>query len=170
MGEKILSLKPGSSEMDESSFEHLIDVFVTEAVSSAKNEICALKAQREGRMREARAFRALALAQRVHWNKALMLLRGKASSTDDNLADTVRMLESSIHTYKAMLGETNGAVKGFVDQFLRTARNHLGILKKSTERETTYFVCRICGFIAMEKKPESCPVCGAIQEKFEEVS
>jgi len=34
-------------------------------------------------------------------------------------------------------------------------------------RETTYWVCRICGYVADGVLPESCPVCGAPRERFD---
>ena len=34
------------------------------------------------------------------------------------------------------------------------------------ERETTYHVCQVCGYVADGVLPEICPVCGAGKEKF----
>ena len=157
--------------MNETSARHLATVFITEAVAAARNEILAQKADHEGRVREARLFRSLALAQQVHSGKALMLLRGKASLTEDNLADTIQTMEHSIERYRSILEEVEGAAKNLTDQFLRTAKNHLGLLKRCTgqKEETVYHVCRICGFIAVDKVPDRCPVCQAIREKFKTV-
>jgi rubrerythrin len=37
------------------------------------------------------------------------------------------------------------------------------------ERETSYFVCGVCGYIAEDHAPENCPVCGAVQSKFKRI-
>jgi len=153
--------------MDEKAYQHLATTFVLETVAAAKNEIRARKAFREGSSQAARLFRALTSAQSVHSNKGLMLLRGKISSTDKSVDDLMQTLERTVATYESMLEEVEGAVRRFVDQLLRTTRNHLGLLRKYSEQEEKiYCVCQICGFIATEKAPEHCPVCQAVKEKF----
>ena len=157
--------------MNEKDHQHLATAYVLEAVAAAKNKIHARKADQEARWQAARLFKALTSAQLVHSNKGLMLLRGKISSTDENLANLVQTLERSLATYEAILAEVEGAPRGFVQQLLRTTRNHLGLLRKYDEcEEKTYFVCQICGFIATDKLPERCPVCQAVQEKFLEIA
>jgi rubrerythrin len=157
--------------MKEKAYQHLATAFVLETVAAARNEIRARKAGREGRSEAARLFRALVSAQSVHSNKGLMLLRGKLSSTDKSIADLRRTLERSVATYESSLEDVEGAVRRFVDQLLRTTKNHLGLLRKYNEQEeTTYCVCQICGFIAIDKVPERCPVCGAVKEKFLEIA
>ena len=157
--------------MNEKAYQQLATAFVLETVAAAKNEIRARKAAREGSSKAARLFRALTSAQSVHSNKGLMLLRGKISSTDKSIADLMQTLEQSVATYESILEEVEGAVRRFVDQLLRTTRNHLGLLRKYNEQEERiYCVCQICGFIAIDKVPERCPVCGAVKEKFLEVA
>lgn len=157
--------------MDEKTYQHLATAFVLESVAAAKNGIRARKAESEARSKAARLLRALTRAQSVHSNKGLMLLRGKISSTDDNLADLMQTLERSVVTYEGILEEVEGAARGFVDQLLRSTRNHLGLLRKYNEQEEkTYCVCQICGFIAIDKVPERCPVCQAVKEKFLEIA
>ena len=36
------------------------------------------------------------------------------------------------------------------------------------ERETTYHVCTVCGYVSDGVLPEECPVCGALKEQFKE--
>ena len=153
--------------MNEKAYQHLATAFVLETVAAAKNDIRLRKAAREGRSKAARLFRALMSAQSVHSKKGLMLLRGKISSTDKSIADLMQTLERSVATYESILEEVDGAERRFVDQLLRTTRNHLGLLRRYNEQqEKIYCVCQICGFIATEKVPEHCPVCEAVKEKF----
>ena len=34
------------------------------------------------------------------------------------------------------------------------------------ERETTYYVCTVCGYVSDGTLPDECPVCGAMKEQF----
>ncbi len=174
-GDKAMQEKTPREHTDESrqgaqDLRDLARAFVMEALAAARHEIAALRAQADGRTGQARLFRALAMAERVHWNKALMVLRGKTSTTDENLNGASQFLEEAVLAYKAMLESAEGPARGLIDQFLRTSRNHLGLLGKSPEREVSaYQVCQICGFIARENVPEHCPVCRALPEKFQRV-
>jgi rubrerythrin len=157
--------------MNEKAYQQVATAFVLEAVAAAKNKIRARKADQEARSTAARLFKALTSAQLVHSNKGRMLLRGKISSTDDNLAELVQNLEQAVTTYETISAEIEGVARGFVQQLLRTTRNHLGLLRQYNEHEkTTYYVCQICGFISTDQLPERCPVCQAVQEKFLEVA
>ena len=35
------------------------------------------------------------------------------------------------------------------------------------ERETTYYVCTVCGYVSDGILPDECPICGAKKDKFE---
>ena len=43
----------------------------------------------------------------------------------------------------------------------KEAMNHV-----MEERETTYYVCEVCGYVSDGILPEECPVCGVGKEKF----
>lgn len=161
---------PREFRLDAAESYDLVTAFVMEALAAARHEIAALRAQADGRNGHARLFRALALAERVHWKKALMLLRGKISTTEKNLAGAELFVEEAVTTYKGLLENAEGPPRGLMDQFLRTSRNHLGILRQALEREVpAYHVCQICGFLARENPPERCPVCQALPGKFQRV-
>jgi rubrerythrin len=35
------------------------------------------------------------------------------------------------------------------------------------ERDTTYYVCPVCGYVSDGVLPDECPVCGAKKDQFE---
>ena len=35
-----------------------------------------------------------------------------------------------------------------------------------TDRDTEYYVCRVCGYVSEDEAPERCPICGAVKGKF----
>jgi rubrerythrin len=43
----------------------------------------------------------------------------------------------------------------------KEAMNHL-----MEERETTYYICGVCGYVSDGLLPDECPVCGAKKEEF----
>jgi len=36
------------------------------------------------------------------------------------------------------------------------------------ERETTYYVCQVCGYVSDGILPETCPICSAPKDQFVE--
>ena len=52
---------------------------------------------------------------------------------------------------------------------------HANLYKKAigdmmAERESDYFVCDVCGYIADGQAPDKCPICQALKEKFIKVT
>jgi rubrerythrin len=39
-----------------------------------------------------------------------------------------------------------------------------------SDRETDYYICQVCGYIGEDEAPEKCPVCGAVKDKFKNIS
>lgn len=145
--------------------------FSRESRNSARNAMAALKADKEGRHQAARLLRALSAAQEVHARKLRMLLRGKLGSTDENLDVALETLDGIIADYPDMtagLREAGDhAGESMLGQFLKTAMGHRSrISRLSEDREASYQVCAICGFIAEGNVPERCPVCRAVQSQF----
>ncbi|MGE4293902.1 MAG: rubredoxin-like domain-containing protein [Desulfovibrio sp.] len=143
---------------------------MNESVAAARSEIAALKARAEARPQAERLFKALAVAQKVHAEKALMILRGRVEGTGENLAELLEALEKSAAHYQDALDclkECPGPASGFLDQFRRTALNHAGLVRQlDEEKPAAYHVCTVCGFVASGSAPERCPVCRAVPERF----
>jgi len=151
------------------SFEILARAYAEESTQSAKNAMHALKADKEKRPVEARLFRALASAEQVHANKALMLLRGRISDTDTNLQNALAEVETAVEAYRdgimTAATEKAHAIESTLIHFMKTAMNHKSLLSK--QPDTDLHVCQICGFIAQNDIPDHCPVCRAVPQQFE---
>ncbi|SKA91515.1 Rubrerythrin [Paucidesulfovibrio gracilis DSM 16080] len=156
--------------MQGNGIQRLAEAFINESASAARCEVAALRARAEGRPQAARLLNALAVAQKVHADKALMILRGKLGDTDANLDELLEGLDQSATHYQealTCLECATGPANGFLDQFRRTARNHAGLVRQVDERApSAYQVCTVCGFVARENAPERCPVCDAVPERF----
>lgn len=152
--------------MDEKSMQAVAEAFLLQAVFAARSEIFAEKAAHEGNSAAARYFQALARAQQFQADKALMLLRGKAETTEDNLSQALDDLEDTASLFKDLAADAKGPAARILDQFGRAGKTQAALVGRvGYDREHTYRVCGACGFIAAEKDPAQCPVCGAAPEK-----
>jgi rubrerythrin len=52
-------------------------------------------------------------------------------------------------------------VESFHAKLYKEAMNNM-----MEERETTYYICEVCGYPSDGVLPDECPVCGAKKEKF----
>jgi rubrerythrin len=54
------------------------------------------------------------------------------------------------------------------------SKNHIRLLEKFNDAPSgnvpELHVCGVCGFIAVDKIPEKCPVCNAVPAKFKTVT
>jgi rubrerythrin len=143
-------------------------VYLTETTQAARLELFALRADNEARPRLAIMLRAVARAKKVHAAKALMQLRGKIGSTEENLTEAQAMLEALPATMREWMEAAEGPQEALISQCMKTAMNHASLTKRLNEdSEMPYHVCTVCGFIAMGDMPERCPVCRALPSKFE---
>jgi len=63
-----------------------------------------------------------------------------------------------------------GALKAFSNS-KDVESGHAELYKKAmndmlSDRETDYYVCQVCGYVAEDNPPDNCPVCGAVKGKF----
>lgn len=144
--------------------------YLTETSQAARLELFALRADKEARPRLAAMLRAVARAKKVHAAKALMQLRGKIGSTEDNLTETQAMLDALPATMRQWLETAEGAEESLISQCMKTAMNHASLIKRLDENsDAPCHVCSVCGFISMGEIPKRCPVCQALPSKFETI-
>ena len=145
--------------------------FTLESRASARNQAFALKAEQEGRAQEARLLRAAARGQSVAARRLLMLLRGKISSTDENLAEAFEQeLPERLQVYADYRARAAGPAKGAFSQALEIGRRQQELFQRlKNNQPDSYQVCTICGCLVLGDHAESCPVCGAVPEKFEAI-
>ncbi len=160
--------------------ENLALAFAAESKAAARNRAFALKADQEGYGRIAHLFRAVAEAESVHARRYLMLMRGKIKSTEENLAAAFQNeIKANVEEYPRLIrqaaDEDQEVVVNAFSQSRDVEERHAELYKKAmtdmlAERETTYYVCQVCGYVSEDQAPENCPVCGAVREKFKEVA
>jgi rubrerythrin len=165
--------------MGEKTDRNLAYAFAAESKAAARNAAFALKADQEGFGQIARLFRAVSEAESVHARKLLMLMRGKVKSTQENLeAAFEHEIQANVEEYPRLIREAIEEHEGGAEWAFTQTRNveerHAALYKKAltdlvAERETTYYVCQVCGYVVEKEAPENCPECGAVRTKFKRI-
>ena len=142
-------------------------IFSVEAVHHIEYTIYADIAHREARYEVERVFRAAALAELIHAKRQKTISK-KMSNTDQNIVKAIVNEEFEIYELypelidKATSNKDFNALTSLEDAKKSDIRLvSLLIEQQSQVHETShiYFVCNLCGFIAIDKMPVTCPVC-----------
>lgn len=160
--------------------KNLAIAFAAESKAAARNAAFAQKAQAEGYSQIARLFRAVSDAESVHARRYLMLMRGKIGSTEENLKTAFKNeITANEDEYPKLIKDAVEEGLKPIEKAFSQSRDvedrHAELYKKAmnnmlSERETVYYVCQVCGYIAEDSPPENCPVCGAVKGKFKKVA
>ena len=166
--------------MGEKTEKNLAYAFAAESKAAVRNEAFAKKADKDNYPQIGRLFRAVSEAESVHARKFLLLMRGKVRSTEENLeAAFQNEIKANADEYPGLIKDAadegeSGAVKAFSNARDVESR-HADLYKKAmndmvAERETSYYVCQICGYISEDEAPDNCPVCKAVKSRFKLVT
>ena len=166
------------AELGEQTKQNLKLAFQGEAEAYFRNLAFADQAEKDGYPQIAHMFRAIANAEAVHCRNALRL-RGIVKDTETNLTaaferESMAKNEKYPEMIKAAEAEGNRPAAVIFARTRDVEEMHAGIYKKAldnlmSERQTQYFICSVCGYVADGTVPDVCPVCGAKAEKFFEV-
>ncbi|MFW5637162.1 MAG: rubredoxin-like domain-containing protein, partial [Thermodesulfobacteriota bacterium] len=124
----------------------------------------------------ARMLHVLADSEEVHARRIMMHLRGKIGTDVDEHLDELISTKRKDFTVQffevAEILHREGretAAEAF-EQFGETAKAQFELLnrrrKDGSAGDQTFFVCQVCGFIAVDAPPKNCPVCHAVESKF----
>ena len=145
----------------------------SESASAARNRLHAAKAKKEGRPQLAKLMTAMATGEQISGRRALIYLRGKIGHAAAHLEELGRQKEAAAtqvypaDRQAAGYAGDRSAEAAFL-QFEQVSRNHADLLGSPgvDTNDHEFFVCQVCGFIALDVIPENCPVCGAVRERF----
>lgn len=158
--------------------QNLKTAFVGEAKACLRLLGYAEKADQEGYPQMAKLFKAISAAEQVHALKHLRLL-DIIKSTEENLSasfESETTASENIYPDFIKAADEDGD-KAALTSFshARDAEEFHAKLYKGAldhmieERQTSYWVCQVCGYVADGQPPENCPVCNAPREKFKQV-
>jgi len=153
----------------------LRQAFTGEAKAALRLKVYADRADTEGYPQIAKLFRVIARSEEIHGARALKLLKG-TKTTEENLAESFQSelgVAEVAYGEFVRLAETEGdrAAALHFSQSRDVEEGHANLYKEAmnhllAERETTYYVCLVCGYVADGIRPEACPVCGAKADQF----
>lgn len=162
--------------MNTKLMEAFSQALVGEAKAALRLKVFADKAEEEGYPQMAKLFRVIARCEEIHGSRALRKLK-EIKSTEENLALSfesetkvagvaydkfIKLAHEEGDAAAALIFSQSRDVEDVHAKLYKTAMTHL-----MEERETTYYVCKICGYVSDGVRPDSCPVCGAPKERFE---
>jgi rubrerythrin len=172
--------KEESSPM--STQDNLQAAFAGESQANRTYLAFAKKAESEGHPQIAKLFRAAAAAETVHAHAHLRVMGG-VNDTKQNLQAAI---DGEGHEFKEMYpefikeAETEGN-KGAVISFrnaMAVEEIHHSLYSKALETlaagndlpAASIHVCDVCGNTVVGEVPDKCPVCGAPNTRFQEVT
>jgi len=158
--------------------ELLHAAYTGEAKATLRLKVYADRAQKEGYPQIAKLFRAIAASEEIHGIRALRLLR-EVKDTEANLAASFES-ETKVagvaydQFIKQAEADGNKAAALHFSQSRDVEEIHAKLYKEAMahfmeERETTYYVCMVCGYVSDGTLPDECPVCSAKKEQFHTV-
>lgn len=146
-----------------------------ESASAARNRLYAAKAKKEGRPQLAKLMTALAAGEQISARRTLIYLRGKIGDADAHLAALRRRKkDDATQNYpanrKAATAAGDRSAAAAFEQFGKVSHNHAVVLDKPDigAAEHEFYVCQVCGYIALDTVPDKCPICGAVPERFKQ--
>jgi rubrerythrin len=157
--------------------EAFYKAYVGEAKAALRLKVYAEVAEKEGYPQVARLFRVIALSEEIHGGRMLRLLQ-KLPPTEENLQasfesetrvagvayeEFIRLAHEAGDDIAVRIFTHSRDVEAGHAQLYKEAMGHL-----LEERETRYYVCRICGYVEDGALPDRCPICGVPAEKFVE--
>jgi rubrerythrin len=163
--------------MDERLKEAFHKAYEGEAKAALRLKLFAKKADEEDLPQIATLFRVIAFSEEIHGERALRMLR-EINDTDTNLKESfqsethvaglaydnfIKLAEEAKDEAASTIFSNSRDVEDGHAKLYDNAINHL-----IGERETTYYVCQVCGYVSDKVLPETCPVCSAPKEQFVE--
>lgn len=155
--------------------EALQQAYAGEAKAALRLRLYADRADEEGYPQIAKLFRVIAASEEIHGARALRVLR-EIGGTEENLAASFaaeqRVAQVAYGDFvRQAEAEGNQAAVLHFSQSRDVEETHAGLYKAAmnhllAERQTTYHLCLVCGYVADGVLPEVCPVCGAGRERF----
>jgi len=163
--------------MDERLKEAFHKIYEGEAKAALRLKIFAKKAEQEELPQMARLFRVIAFSEEIHGERALRMLR-EIKDTDTHLKESFTSetrIAGVAYDHFIGLAEEIGdiTVSNIFSNSRDVEEGHANLYKKAInhligERETTYYVCQVCGYVSDGVCPEVCPICSAPKNQFGE--
>jgi len=149
--------------------------FAEMSKSSTLNGLYAARVKKYGNVLLSKLLYSISRSEKIRARRSLMYIRGKIGDPADYLNRLLHIKQENVSIKYPKISRLSidagkkKASEAF-DQFSKVEKIHLNLLKDalkgSADESTKYYVCQICGYIAVNEIPPKCPVCNAVREKF----
>jgi rubrerythrin len=163
--------------MDEKLKEAFHKVYEGESKAALRLKIFAKQADKEELPQIAKLFRVISFSEEIHGERALRMLR-EINDTDANLKESLlsetHVAGVAYDNFLKLAGDLKDDAASTIFSNSRDVEDaHAKLYDKAVnhligERETTYYVCQVCGYVSDGILPDTCPVCGAPKDQFVE--
>ena len=149
--------------------------FTKMSKSGALNKLYAARVKREGNPLLSKLLYSISRSEKIHARRTLMYIRGKLGESAEYLDRLLEIKNEKISIKYPKISQLsidagNKKASEAFGLFSKVEKIHLKLLKEALKGDvdgsTTYYVCQICGYIAVDEIPSNCPVCNAVREKF----
>ena len=158
--------------------KNLADAFAGESQANRKYLAFAQKAESEGYSQAAKLFRAAAHGETIHAHSHLRALGG-IGNTADNLKEAIGGETFEFESmYPPMIADADAEGNKAAARSFTYANDvekiHARLYQEALDNldslaPADYYVCSVCGYIAVDDVPESCPVCNAKAKAFSKI-
>jgi rubrerythrin len=161
--------------MDDKIKDAMHQAYTGESKAGLRLKVFAEKADQEGYPQLAKLFRVISFSEELHGKRALRLMK-EIKSTEENLAESFEsetrvagVAYDNFIKYAEEVGDKAASL--YFSQSRDVEEIHAKLYKEAMdhvleERQTTYYVCDVCGYVSDGILPEECPVCGAKKDRF----
>jgi len=159
--------------------KNLRDAFSGESQASMKYLNFSMQAEKEGFPGVAKLFKAISFAERVHASNHLKAL-GDLKKTVENLQTAIDgetfEVEEMYPSYDAVANLQNESeAKKSIHYAVEAEKLHAKIYMDAKSQVAegkdfdvkNVYICKVCGYTALNNAPHKCPVCGASFDFFE---
>ena len=163
--------------MDEKLKDAFHTIYEGEAKAALRLKIFAKKAEQEDLSQIAKLFRVISFSEEIHGERALRMLR-ETKDTDSNLKESFQSetrVAGVAYDNFIELAENIGdvAASNILSKSRDVEDGHAKLYKYAInhligEKEATYYVCQVCGYVSDGVLPEACPICSAPKDQFVE--
>ena len=162
------------------TLNNLLAAFAGESQANRRYLFFAEKAEKEGFPQVAKLWRAIAEAETVHARNHLQIVG--VGTTKENLIQSIdgegfefrKMYPEFIEQAKA---DGNKRAQSSCEWAREVEKVHHKLYEDALKavdsgakmKESTYYVCQVCGMTMADEAPDKCPVCGAPKARFTKV-
>ena len=164
--------------MDDRLKDAFRKIYEGEAKAVLRLNLFAKQADKEELPQISKLFRAIAFSEEIHGERALRMLK-EIKDTESNLKESfdngTTVAGVAYDQFLKVAAEIGDNISSLVFSQSRDVEDiHAGLYKKAMshlmdDRDTRYYVCKVCGYVSDGALPDKCPICSAPSMKFAEV-